>query len=134
MSSSQIWQYFSIKHKGDRYASCNLCTAYISRGAEPKNFGTSALRSHLFYKHKAESESLRFDESYTKKRKIESTASGSSKTIQDCFTKNQPLSKSDERHAAITRAIAEMLAVDQLPYSAVEGCGFRKLVSILEPR
>lgn len=55
-------------------------------------------------------------------------------TVRSLFAKKEKLTKDHPKAHRITELVGEMVCLDNQPYSIVEGRGFSRLVSYLEPR
>lgn len=150
---SSVWKYFSKDVTDICKAKCNHCGKLVSRGGKDKSsFTTSNLTKHL--KHcdshqnvlKAESleskehESIPFastSQSVPEQSSIgKPTHIGESKqlTLIDTYNKNCKYEKNDKRAKEISRAIAEMLCLNKLPYRFVESEGFKVLMNKICPK
>ncbi|XP_048859191.1 E3 SUMO-protein ligase ZBED1-like [Brienomyrus brachyistius] len=123
---SEVWKHFgfamSTNAKGQRVADkqwtiCNHCHATVRYNTG----NTSNMRSHLTTHHP-----YKFTDLLTKK------VTSGQKTLQEAFSPVLP--HNSVRAQEITRYIAEYIACDLRPFSAVDGKGFKRLVANLEPR
>nr|XP_009858708.1 zinc finger BED domain-containing protein 4-like [Ciona intestinalis] len=125
---SAVWKYYDLENKESVKAKCNICGIEISRGKTIGSFTTSALWKHLA-RHDIDvagsSQKPTETESVPKKRQA---------TLKEVVAKKQCFDASHPTAAAITNALAEMIAVDFLPLSIVECVGFKRLINTLQPR
>lgn len=153
---SIAWRHF-VK-VDDKFARCNWCNKTFAHSG-----GTTNLLSHVKRIHPMQIKPRTFsstsrptssdDESSTivngnMKRKIESSSEdelhcGSAKkkyfsqkpklgTIVEAFSRVKSF-QNGENAGTLTNTIAYMIAVDHLPFSFVEGRGFRKLMKLVAP-
>ena len=120
---SLIWNHFTISVNDDSKAICNYCNVLISRGGKnSRTFGTMNLLKHLRLNHTSKYCSLGATE---KAREIENkdktdSTSGIVKTLND-YIQNLKTTFDIIHPTArrITRAVAEMIALDIQPFSIV---------------
>ncbi|XP_053158125.1 zinc finger BED domain-containing protein 4-like [Hemicordylus capensis] len=142
-SSSVVWDHFELRPGDPTHAECTHCKALVSRGKDPKHFTTSGLSSHLLWRHPGVETSAG-----TGSRPSASTSSSSDSSskrpvapaprqekLTYCHQWVQSLGKWSDRPKPhlVTRAIAEMIALDDQPLSIVENVGFRRLLQLLSP-
>ncbi|KAL0811965.1 hypothetical protein ABMA28_009363 [Loxostege sticticalis] len=150
---SGVWTYFV--EADQNCAKCNLCEAKLSRGGEGRKRGTSTLKKHLQFKHKAEFDKI-FGPALAATTSNESTSIAS--TSADCNSQtsqysvsHRPLLKqpslaetlekkkvwdiNDSRAKRVHYLIGEMIAVDNEPFAIVESHeGFRRLLNNILPQ
>lgn len=123
---SDVWKHFgfavSKNAKGEKvvdrqWTMCKHCHSKLRYNTG----NTSNMRSHLTTHHPE-----KFADSLTKK-----VLSGQ-KTLKEAFSTTMP--HNSARAQEITRYIAEYIACDLRPFSAVDGKGFKRLVAKLEPK
>jgi hypothetical protein len=144
-------------------AQCSLCSALISRGGHGQKASTTSLLKHLKLKHhdafyagtgkfpkKDEKSSADADDDTTVNDESDGNGEGKSsksrleKSAELPTIKNTPKGPKfkfyqfwdieDPAIAPYHYSIAEMLALDCLPYSRVEDIGFLRLINTLQPR
>lgn len=121
---SAVWTYFKICGDDKSKAECKLCTGKVSRGGkESTSFNTSNLIKHLRTHHAQE---------YTEFAKA--NARPEQPTLTQVLEKRQKMSRENPRAVKITEALTHFIALDDQPLSVVENVGFRRLLSVLEPR
>ena len=89
-------------------------------------FNTSNLLKHLRAKHVDEYREV--DAVMLEKRKLLQP------TLRQTLQKTQKLKSTISRAVQITRALAEMLALANLPLSFVDSVGFRRFMEVVEPK
>ena len=108
--NSWAWKTFDIEvGDGRKRAVCNLCKVSLAYSS-----GTGNLLSHIDTKHPELSSA-------------KSESSGKQLTLatgRKC---------SAQRSGEITKAIAQLIAIDLRPIATVDGTGFNKLMYLLEP-
>uniref|UniRef100_A0A8C5LYW3 BED-type domain-containing protein n=1 Tax=Leptobrachium leishanense TaxID=445787 RepID=A0A8C5LYW3_9ANUR len=128
-SKSLIWDYFSQPTSGK--AVCNTCTKNVSMGsATAKTKNTSNLWAHLRVHHVEIYNAAR-------EKHVESqseTPALVQTTIKDMLQKKAKWQNSDERSQLLDKAITEMMATDNQPFTMASDSGFKRLMSIAEPR
>uniref|UniRef100_A0A8C5QMC0 BED-type domain-containing protein n=1 Tax=Leptobrachium leishanense TaxID=445787 RepID=A0A8C5QMC0_9ANUR len=125
-SKSIVWEYFTQPSPGA--AVCNTCQSNVSMGsATSKSKNTSNLWAHLRNRHV---------NLYTEaqKAKPSETPSQSQPKIKDLFQKQTKWQNSDGRSQLLDRAILEMMVTDNQPFTVVSDSGFKRVMSIAEPR
>ena len=110
VKTSQVWKYFT-EIENENCALCNLCNKKIGYRES-----TSGMLNHLKGIHPT--------------IRIAASDPCDQPSISSFVTKK---SCSKDRSTHITELIAEMVAVDMLPIRFVEGRGFTKLLSYIEP-
>ncbi|CAI5676938.1 unnamed protein product [Oreochromis niloticus] len=121
---SAVWTYFKISEDDRSKAECKLCTRKVSRGGkESTSFNTSNLIKHMRTHHALE---------YTEFAKA--NARPEQPTLTQVLEKRQKISRENPRAVKITEALTHFIAPDDQPLSVVENVGFRRFLSILEPR
>ena len=111
---SDVWDYF-IKNTGRKKVLCQLCNnEYSYLGT------TSSLRDHLICYHK---------DKYKRNDTIKS--SNKQQTSMDTFLNHHKCPPA--RSKKITELVALMVAKDLRPTAVVDGEGFKRLLSFLEP-
>jgi len=140
MSKNAVWDYFTKVYSDASKAQCNECDKLFSLGSDkPKLQTVSGLKGHLASCHK-ELHSTYIKrtmnngvERAAKKMKIEETVR--SRVLPD-FVQTSLTSMAECRmawpddHVAVARidkCIMDLIIVDMLPYSVVEGQGFKRL-------
>ena len=131
--SHPIWNYFKKSDGGNR-TSCNKCCTQI----KCPNSGTTNMIQHLQRKHSGlhklySEEKEKFDQQKQKTRKRKPHMILNHPKITN-FAHAPVFAANDRRQTTVTRAIAEMLAIDMEPFSKVENRGFRNLLIKFEPR
>ena len=109
--TSAVWKYFKRNNDGNT-VKCTLCSQELKMTG-----GTSNMRNHLKGKHPSHETGQREKENQ------------SSMTL---FV-NTPKKTTSSQKEKITQAIADMVVLDYIPLSIVEGDGFRNLMEIVAP-
>ena len=119
---SPAWDHFDrVDHPdGRRVAICKYCKRELS--AASKNHGTSSLLSHAAGCAKNPNRELRGQKTLSFEPKKEGGEEGFD-LVATTFTVE-----------AGRKAIAEMIILDELPFTFVENYGFRKFVKVLQPK
>ena len=131
---SAVWLHFDKLPSDTSKAKCRECGALLSRGRDVAKFSTAPLRRHLFTKHginvssEEGSSAESFSASANKRKKLNTSS------IESIFLKRQPFASSHPVAVGITKKIAEMIALDYLPFSIVENTGFKRLMEEVQPR
>ena len=134
---SPVWDHFTISLSDDTKVVCNHCNSTFSRGGkEAKTFGTSNMFKHLRLQHPKEHDEVQAaNKEKEKKEKLREQGISNSKVTLDTFVqKITPLGFNHPIAKRITRLVAEMIALDNQPFSIVDNTGFENLVHLLEPR
>lgn len=120
---SPYWEYFGfeVDDKGEKLnrsvVVCKLCQKNVAYSNNTTN-----LRQHLESAHR---EVLPGPSSGPK---------GKQATLQQALSGTKMLAKDSSRAHAITQSLAEFIVRDMRPISTVEGAGFLKFMSVIEPR
>lgn len=108
---SFVWNYFSRSLSDDSKVVCSVCKTELMYSNS-----TGTMLNHLKSKHPGAT--------------AEASNSQSSQKSLDTFAfRRGSLAKSEE----ITSSICDMIALDLMPISMIEGAGFRKLMKLLQP-
>ena len=136
--TSEVWKYYDVLSKD--CAQCKICKTNFSR----KGRGTSNLRFHLKSKHHEEYKELQEKEKEKCSQSQQQASSSSSVSLTDeknkqqtlvsCFEKQVKWKKNDDRSNTMDHRIAEMIILDDLPFSHVEDSGFRRLMEQASPQ
>jgi hypothetical protein len=118
---SPAWDHFDkVDYPDDRYvAICKYCKRELS--AASKNHGTSSLLSHVAGCAKNPNRELRGQKTLSFEPKKEGEKGFD--LVTTAFTIE-----------AGRKALAEMIILDELPFTFVENYGFRKFVKVLQPK
>ncbi|XP_053158029.1 zinc finger BED domain-containing protein 4-like isoform X2 [Hemicordylus capensis] len=119
---SVVWDHFELCPGDPTHATCTHCRAQVSRGKDPKRLTTTGMLRHLQRRHLGI-----LPPSDIARCGVPSTSN--SKAVAYPVGKQ---SGHPEPHL-ITRAIAEMIALDDQPFQVVENAGFRRLLLLLAP-
>lgn len=134
-SSSAVWRFF-LKESSDS-AQCLLCKQSYSR----KGRGTSNLRGHLMAKHTEQHDELleeekndaeKKDSDKTPLQKLKSDIRH--RKVDEYFQTIKVWDGSHTKSKEIDKYVAEMLVMDDLPFSHVEVVGFMRLLSKSVPQ
>lgn len=136
--TSAIWEHFS--EVDDDNVRCKICNQTYSR----KGRGTSGLRSHLKSRHTVEYTEYEKKNEELKQAAVEKKRKGTEETplqqakrqvtIKETLQRNQHWDLSHEKSQELDKLICEMLALQDLPFTFVEGLGFRRLMLAGVPR
>ncbi len=139
---STIWKFFSICAVDESKAICSTCGEKISRGGKSaKTYTTTNLKKHLHSRHKAHYEDFEKQEA-ARTAEIANAASGSGQSrpnprqmsLEYLVDKQRQFAFDHPKSREINRLVAELMAVDNQPFSIVDDLGFTRLVHHLEPR
>lgn len=149
MSTSIIWQFFTVEDQADEVAKCKLCLKGLRRGKVgclPKDFSTSPLHKHMKSMHateygQAQEKALREEQS----RKEEGAGTGPSPkqrkltamnqmTLEESFSQKKYWDINDHRSVAIHQKVMNMIAIDNQPFSIAEDQGFIELLAHIQPK
>lgn len=117
VAKSAVWDYFS--RKSSLAAECKACGQVLQTPSST----TTPLHNHL-KQHPALFSEL-------KSRGSERDRPACQPTLSDVVKRKQPLPP--QKTAALTRKIAEMIALDMQPYSIVEDKGFKAVIQEAVP-
>ena len=151
--TSLIWNHFSINAVDNSKATCKYCNASVSRGgAEPKNWSTSNLVSHLRNRHipehgqymAAQKSKEAKDVAVAQLEPVPSTSSASparsltagpcQPTLAAVVDRTKKWDANDPRALSWDKTVAKFVVLDYQPFSVVEDIGFRRLMDKAEPR
>ena len=111
----------------------------ISRGGKSaKTYTTTNLKKHLHCRHQAQFKEFEQQEE-AKTGDEANKQSGSRPSRRQVFLvfvvgKHQPFGFDHSKAREINRLVAELIAVDNQPFSVVDDIGFNRLIHHLEPR
>ncbi|XP_030008124.1 zinc finger BED domain-containing protein 4-like [Sphaeramia orbicularis] len=125
---SKVWSHFTKDSTGAR---CKICSVQVSQGSSTcKSKNTTNLWQHLKLNHKEV-----FDDAQAKMAQVKAPKPQPAQcTIVQAFDKGTKWAPSDQRSKDMDKLIMEMIATDILPYSVVEGIGFKRLLAKAEQR
>ncbi|XP_070592675.1 uncharacterized protein [Erythrolamprus reginae] len=133
---SVVWDHFELDSEDPCYGICTHCRRRVSRGKNSKHFSTSGLLKHLQRHHGnivlaaiATTQAMLPTGSQSNGPVLMPSALPQCWTKQKSAGKRQPGPKPSE----VTRAIAQMMALDDQPFSIVEEAGFQHLLKLLAP-
>ncbi|XP_063152308.1 uncharacterized protein LOC134492094 [Candoia aspera] len=133
---SVVWDHFELDSEDPCYGICTHCRRRVSRGKNSKHFSTSGLLKHLQRHHG----NIVLAAIATTRAMLptSSKAKGSVLTqsaLPQCWTKQRSSGKrqAGPKPSEVTRAIAQMMALDDQPLSMVEDTGFQHLLKLLAP-
>jgi len=137
MSQNPIWDFFVKGQQDASKAKCVTCGKDYSLGSDkPKLQTVTGLKSHLAKHHKeinAEYQKRageRIKENATKKLKLDESVAVSEPNLAQLSIpqfKERKAAYPDDVVQRIDKVIMDMIIVDMLPYSAVEGEAFKRL-------
>lgn len=125
------WRQHFIMNKDNVTAKCKYCPKELKTCSNTTN-----LKQHMERKHSAV---LQADEvtmvqcSSTEGVTLSSTPKRAKTSIGAAFLKISAYATNGDKNKQITQTIAEMICRDSLPYSIVEGTGFKKLMKTVAP-
>ena len=117
---SFISNHFTFSVNDDSKAICNYCKVLISRGGKNlKIFGTTNLLKCLRLNHTAKYSSLEAAEKAREMENKDKTGSGTVKALDDYVLNVTPFGSNHPTARKITQVVAEMIALDNQPFSIV---------------
>ena len=136
---SCIWNFYSICAIDESKAICATCGEKISRGGKSaKTYTTTNLKKHLHSRHQAQfKEFEQQEEAKTGEEANKQSGSRPSRrqvSLEFVVDKHQPFGFDHPKVREINRLVAELIAVDNQPFSVVDDIGFNRLIHHLEPR
>jgi len=125
-----VWEHFDINPVDNSYATCRHFNASVSRGGQTaSSWSTSALMKHMMRHHPFVD--------LTRAGKDGGSSSQpqqSQPDIKEAFDRGRDWEFNDSQSLRLHRAVAEMIALDDQPFSVVDNVGFRRLMQLVEPR
>ncbi len=133
---SLVWSYFDVSPHTQAKALCRLCNKAISRGGSGKNASTKPLRDHLQFKHDEEFKEMKRQElvSLVNAQSSSKTVKLKQPTLLETLQKKALWDINDHRSRELHYLIAEMMALDNQPFSIVEDRGFTRLMNKIQPK
>ena len=139
---SCIWSFFSICSIDESKAICGTCGERISRGGKcAKTYTTTNLKKHLHSRHRLQFEEFeQQEEAKAAEKANKPSGSGQSRpshrqvSLELVVEKHQQFGFDHPKSREINKLIAELIAVDNQPFSIVDDVGFMLLLNRLEPR
>lgn len=146
-NKSGVWNFF--KYDDTVKVKCNLCASWISRGGTGKKASTTPLLNHLRNKHKEEYNKIKPSDGKathltSEFADLDSEVADSStslkrrkfnqQTLETVLEKKKIWDINHPKAVELHYAIAQMIAVDNQPYSFVEDEGFRNLMLKAQPQ
>ncbi|CAM5097654.1 unnamed protein product [Natator depressus] len=156
---SWVWEYFSIDPGNPTRVTCMICQQMVKRGTDPKRLGTSSLGNHIKHNHSIvymrqknmegrqpgvaeppltpRGAALSRQQSGTGRAPSIARRPGGTYThlsIDESLKRGTKYHRAHSRALALNSACAKMLALDLLPFSHVEGEGFREMMAAAAPR
>ncbi|KAG6439674.1 hypothetical protein O3G_MSEX000979 [Manduca sexta] len=132
--SSLIWSFFD--HVNVDSAKCKHCDRNFSR----KGGGTTSLKFHLKSKHSDKYKELLLLEQnnqqkpHTSKQLTPLQECRKQLSITESLKNNGTWDETNTKQKEIDRLVAEMITLQNLPLSFVEGVGFQRLMQVALPR
>ena len=130
---SCIWNFYSICAIDESKAICATCREKISRGGKSaKTYTTTNLKKHLHSHHQAQfKEFEQQEEAKTGEEANKQSRSRPSRrqvSLEFVVDKHQPFGFDHPKAREINRLVAELIAVDNQPFSVVDDIGFNRLI------
>ncbi|KAJ8929079.1 hypothetical protein NQ314_018278 [Rhamnusium bicolor] len=116
---SKVWNYFDIPEDDQFVAVCNVCKSHISRCGVGKKSSTSSLLKHLKFKHTEEYRKIQEQ----RQGEISENFKPNQRLITNFIKKTKTWDITDARSIEMHKAIAEMIALDNQPYTLVTDRG-----------
>lgn len=132
---SIVWNYFT--EESNNSAKCSLCSkSYSTTGR-----GTTALKNHLRSMHEKEfkdaitEETRKKDEKQQEKTVTQQMKSDiKQRNVSEFFRSTKYWDCSENKSKSMDKRIAEMIIIDNLPFSHVEDLGFMRLMAEALPQ
>ncbi|XP_070792477.1 uncharacterized protein [Pituophis catenifer annectens] len=129
---SVVWNHFELDSEDPCYGICTHCKRRISRGKNSKRFSTSGLLKHLQRHH------ANFVPAVITAPRTALPISRKAKgpVLPQCWTKKKSAGKrqAGPKPSEVTRAVDQMVALDDQPFRMVEDAGFQHLLKLLAPK
>ena len=119
---------------------CDTCGDNISRGGKcSKTFTTSNLKKHMKLRHSPQFKEMEEQEKSREAEAMESCQENRSRgsqqvSLEFIVEKKKQFAFDHPKASDINKLVAEMIAVDDQPFSIVSDVGFTRLLNYLEPR
>ncbi|XP_058021642.1 uncharacterized protein LOC131189531 [Ahaetulla prasina] len=133
---SVVWDHFELDSEDPCYGICTHCKRRVSRGKNSKHFSTSGLLKHLQRHHG----NIVLAAIATTQAMLPTSSKSNGPVLMpnalpQCWTKQKSPGKrqAGPKPSEVTRAIAQMMALDDQPFSMVEEAGFQHLLKLLAP-
>lgn len=121
------WKYFEVDKDELNFAEFKLRKAKLARGGtNSSSFNMSKLRKHLQVKHE--------DGHKEVEAVLLETRTLLQATLWQTLHKTEKLRNTNPRALQITRVLAEMIALANLPLSFVENVGFQRFMKVEQRR
>lgn len=130
---SLIWNHFTVSVNDNTKAICNYSKVIISRGGKiQRHLELPNLLKHLRLNHILEYRSLEAIKQAKEVENKDKANSSTVKTLNNYVQKVIPFGINHQMARKITRVVAEMIVLDNQPFSVVDDLGFKNLVRLLE--
>jgi len=127
LQRSVVWEHFNVNATDPSHATCVHCETSVSRGGKEKSaWTTTTLKNHLTRHHP----SIKL----TAREVKQQGTSTSSRSLSAFFERGKNWGFDDPRSLRMHEIVAQMIALDDQPYSIVNDHGFRQVIHALEPR
>ncbi|KAK9405637.1 Zbed4: Zinc finger BED domain-containing protein 4, partial [Crotalus adamanteus] len=133
---SVVWDHFELDSEDPCYGICMHCKRRVSRGKNSKHFSTSGLLKHLQRHHG----NIVLAAIATTRAMLPTSSKSNGpvltpSALPQCWTKQKSPGKrqAGPKPSEVTRAIAQMMTLDDQPFSMVEEAGFQHLLKLLAP-
>lgn len=111
------------------HATCKHCGQSVSHGGKSSSsWSTSTLKKHVTRRHPL----INIEKIVSSDNKSQSP--GKQQDIAASFDRAKAWEFNDPRSLRLHRGIAEMVALDDQPFSVVDNKGFRRVMQLAEPR
>ncbi|XP_058028160.1 zinc finger and SCAN domain-containing protein 21-like isoform X3 [Ahaetulla prasina] len=129
---SVVWNHFELDSEDPCYGICTHCKRRISRGKNSKRFSTSGLLKHL-QRHHANFVPAVITAPQTA---LPTSRKAKGPVLPQCWTKKKSAGKrqAGPKPSEVTRAVDQMVALDDQPFRMVEDAGFQHLLELLAPK
>ena len=132
---SLVWRHFSNSATDDSKAVCNKYGDNISRGGKNrKMFNTTNLHKHIKMLHPLLFTQLLKDQKEQEAAQSSWEATSNQPTIEKVLEAKKPYEFDHPSARRIHKAVGEMIALDNEPFSNVKRDGFKLLTKVVEPR
>ena len=131
---SAVWNHFTVSIADENKAICNHCKSLMLQGGKNlKTYGMTNLLKYLRLKHEAEYSALQAAKEVTQ-TKSKGKSVGVQQILNGFVQKVIPFGFNHPMAWKIIQYVAEMIALDNKPFSIVDDDGFKRLLEVLEPR
>lgn len=130
---SAVWGFFQIDMKDSEKVVCGMCNARIFHGVGRRATTTSMIK-HLSNKHDIKLHQEKSDSSIANNGNGNQSSTCRQVDLKTAFEGLKSWNFNEKKSKEMRKLIAEMLVVDNLPFSFVDNPGFRRLMARAVPK